>query len=100
MEKGFHAPAHKKPWRYKTEDGLTVTRGAAWSGPGCHIGCGVLLYTDESGKLVKCEGDPENPFNRGRLCVRCLDVTESVYNKTRQLQPMKRLRENSGKDAW
>lgn len=100
MEKGFHAPAHKKPWRYKTEDGLTVTRGAAWSGPGCHIGCGVLLYTDESGKLVKCEGDPENPFNRGRLCVRCLDVTESVYNKTRQLQPMKRLRENRGKDAW
>ena len=44
-----------KPWRYE-EDGLTVTRGSAWSGPGCHLGCGVRLYTDGEGRLVKVEG--------------------------------------------
>ena len=43
---------HDNPWRYE-EDGLTVTRGNAWTGPGCHLGCGVLLYTDKDGKLVK-----------------------------------------------
>ena len=57
---------HEKPWRYQEGD-LTVTRGSAWSGPGCHDGCGVLLYTDKDGKLVKVEGDPENPYNKGGL---------------------------------
>ena len=80
---------HEKPWRYQEGD-LTVTRGSAWSGPGCHDGCGVLLYTDKDGKLVKVEGDPENPYNKGRLCVRCLDVPEVTYNKDRLLYPMKR----------
>ena len=90
---------HEKPWRYQEGD-LTVTRTSAWSGPGCHLGCGVLLYTDADGKLVKVEGDPENPFNKGRLCPRCLDMIESVYNKDRILYPMKRKREDRGKDAW
>lgn len=90
---------HKHPWRYE-EDGLTVTRGSAWSGPGCHDGCGVLLYTDKNGKLVKVEGDPENPYNKGRLCVRCLDVPEVVYHKDRLLYPMKRDPKDRGKDKW
>jgi anaerobic selenocysteine-containing dehydrogenase len=90
---------HEKPWKYE-EDGLTVTRGSAWSGPGCHDGCGVLLYTDSNGKLVKCEGDPENPYNQGRLCVRCLDVAEVTNHKDRLLYPMKRDRANRGKDVF
>lgn len=65
---------HEKPYKYE-EGGLHVTRGSAWTAPGCHLGCGVLLYTDDEGKLVKVEGDPENPFNEGRLCCRCLALT-------------------------
>lgn len=90
---------HKKPYRYE-EDGLHVTRGCGWSAPGCHLGCGVLLYTDDDGRLVKVEGDPENPFNQGRLCVRCLDLPEVVYSPDRILHPLKRDRENRGKDRW
>ena len=90
---------HGKPWRYE-EDGLTVTRGSAWSGPGCHLGCGVRLYTDGEGRLVKVEGDRENPFNQGRLCIRCLDLPEVVYNDRRLLHPMRRDRADRGKDAW
>ena len=89
---------HEKPWRYK-EGAYTVTRGSAWSGPGCHLGCGVLLYTDEDGRLVKVEGDPENPFNEGRLCVRCLDLMESCYNEGRILHPLRRAGKR-GEDAW
>lgn len=95
----FSFISHKKPWRYQ-EGELTVTRGGSWTGPGCHIGCGVLLYTDKEGNLVKIEGDPENPFNKGRLCVRCLDLIESVYHKDRLRSPMKRRREDRGKDRW
>ena len=100
MEKKFQTIEHEKPWRYVTEDGLTVTRGSAWSGPGFHLGCGILLYTDKDGKLVKIEGDPENPFNKGRLCVRCLDAMEAVYHEDRLTTPMKRDPKDRGKDAW
>lgn len=90
---------HEKPWRYE-EDGLTVTRGSAWSGPGCHLGCGVLLYTDENGKLVKCEGDPENPFNQGRLCMRCQNIQEVIYHEDRLKYPMIRDPKDRGKNVW
>ena len=89
MHEEFGFVEHEHPWRYEEGD-LTVTRGSAWSGPGCHLGCGVLMYTDKDGTLVKVEGDPENPFNKGRLCVRCLDMIESTYNDNRVLYPMRR----------
>lgn len=98
-EKDYRLVEHEKPWKYK-EDDYTVTRGSAWTGPGCHEGCGVLLYTDDNGKLVKVEGDPENPFNQGRLCVRCLDLPEVTNHKDRLLYPMRRNPEDRGKDAW
>lgn len=50
---------HDKPFRY-SEGGSTVTRGSAWSAPGCHLGCGVIMRTDGEGNLVSVEGDPEN----------------------------------------
>lgn len=87
-----------KPLQWK-EDGLTVTRSNAWSGPGCHNGCGVLLYTNEDGKVVKVEGDPENPFNQGRLCLRCLALPDVIDNPNRLLYPLKRVGER-GENKW
>lgn len=87
-----------KPWRWE-EDGYTVTRGAAWSGPGCHDGCGVLLYTNKDGKLVKVEGDPDNPFNQGRLCVRCLALPEVTNHEDRLKYPLKRVGKR-GENKW
>lgn len=98
-EKGYEFVAHAKPWKYE-ENGLNVTRGSAWTGPGCHLGCGVLLYTDENDRLVKVEGDPENPFNQGRLCARCLALPEVVNHAQRLMYPMKRDPKDRGKDIW
>lgn len=81
------------------QDGeYTVTRTTAWSGPGCHDGCGVLYYTKD-GKLEKVEGDPDNPFNQGTLCMRCLEMAEYVNNPTRLGHPMKRVGER-GENKW
>ena len=98
-DRGYTFVEHEKPLRYEEGD-LTVTRGSAWTGPGCHLGCGVLMYTDEDGRLVKVEGDRENPFNQGRLCARCLALPEVVNHENRLTHPMKRAREMRGKDAW
>ena len=83
------------------QDGeYTVYRTTQWSAPGCHCGCGVLAYVDRDGKLAKVEGDPRNGFNRGALCMRCLDMVEAVYAPERLKYPMKRAREDRGKDTW
>ena len=89
---------HEHAYRYE-EDGLTVTRGSAWSAPGCHLGCGVLLYSDGD-DLLKIEGDESNPYNQGRLCVRCLGATEIVNDQKRLLYPLKRARADRGKDRF
>jgi anaerobic selenocysteine-containing dehydrogenase len=82
------------------EDGYTVTRTTAWSAPGCHEGCGVLCYAKD-GKLVKVEGDRENPFNQGRLCPRCLTTPDITYHKDRIIYPLKRDPSKRGDpDAW
>lgn len=68
------------------------------TGPGCHEGCGVLFYV-KNGKLVKVEGDPRNPFNQGRLCMRCLNLMEAMYHPDRLKYPMKRVGER-GENKW
>ena len=43
--------SHRGEWQWQDGE-YTVTRTTAWSGPGCHDGCGVLYYTKD-GKLEK-----------------------------------------------
>lgn len=99
MSEKYKTVEHARPFKYKEGD-LDVTRGCAWTGPGCHMGCGVIMYTDQEGNFVKCEGDPEDPWTNGRLCMRCLDAPEATNHDERLLYPMKRAREDRGKDKW
>lgn len=89
-----------KPWKFDDEaSGLHVTRSCVWSPPGCHpVGCGVKLYVDDDGKLVKVEGDENHPVTQGRLCVRCLALKDYIYNPARIIHPMKRERQYRGQD--
>ena len=90
---------HPKPFQYE-EDGMVVTRTSVWSAPGCHEGCGVLVYSDkETGKFIKCEGDPDDPYNRGALCPRCLAFKQVEFHPDRILHPMKRAGER-GSGQW
>lgn len=99
MRECFDPEIYKKDWQYQEGD-LTVTRSCQWSAPGCHQGCSILFYTDKDGKLVKVEGDPNSPVTDGRLCMRCLAMVEAVYHPDRIVHPMKRAKEDRGKDKW
>ncbi|UWG98924.1 molybdopterin-dependent oxidoreductase [Dehalobacter sp. DCM] len=88
---------YRKEWQWQEGD-LTVTRSMQWSGPGCHNGCGLLYYTKDN-KIVKIEGDPNSPYNQGRLCMRCLNLTESLEHKDRLKWPLKRIGER-GENKW
>lgn len=76
-----------------------IIRTTAWSaGPGCHGTCGVLAHV-KNGKLVKIEGNPEHPWNQGRICARCLAMTQYVYHPDRLTRPLKRVGER-GEGKW
>lgn len=89
---------HEGEWRWQ-EGEYTVTRTNHWSPPGCHNGCGVLLYVDKEGKLAHIEGDPLAPFNGGKLCMRCLDMVEAVNHPDRLKYPMRRAGKR-GENKW
>ena len=84
---------------YKWRDGqCEVTRSVCWSPPGCHGGCGVLLQ-HKNGRLIKVDGDPDNRFNRGRLCVRGMNVLEAVNHPQRLKVPLLR-KGRRGENLW
>ena len=80
------------------ENGCTVTRTTHWSAPGCHDGCAVLLHVKD-GKLVKVEGDPASPYNKGRLCMRCLAMPSYVNDDSRVKWPLRRAGKR-GENKW
>ncbi|WP_094607683.1 Acetylene hydratase [Sporomusa silvacetica DSM 10669] len=97
MPEGINKDIYKDEWQWQ-EGEYTVTRTAQWTGPGCHDSCGVLFYTKD-GKLEKIEGDPNAPYNQGRLCMRCLNMIETVYHPDRLKWPLKRVGKR-GENKW
>ena len=81
------------------ESKTEIVRTTTWSaGPGCHGGCGVLAHVKD-GRLVKIEGDPDHPWNHGRLCARALAMTQYVENPKRLRKPILRVGER-GEGKW
>ena len=59
----------------------------------CTAGCGVIAETRD-GRVVKLEGNPAHPVNRGALCARCQSALQGLYNPDRFRTPM--IRQGSG----
>jgi Fe-S-cluster-containing dehydrogenase component len=53
----------------------------------CPAGCGVLAKNRE-GRVIKLEGNPHHPINRGALCMRGQAALQGVYNPDRLKTPM------------
>jgi len=53
----------------------------------CSATCGVIAETRD-GRVVKLEGNPEHPSNRGALCARGQSAVQGLYNPDRFRTPM------------
>ena len=97
----LHWNESAEPAKIDLADGTKVFRTSAWAPPGCHgVGCGLKVFVKD-GKLVKVEGDPDQPITKGRLCPRCMAIKDSVEHPDRLKYPMKRAREFRGRaDKW
>ncbi len=54
-----------------------------------HCECGVLVHV-EDGRVVKIEGDPKHPMNRGFICVKGRAQPELLYHPDRLKYPLMR----------
>ena len=92
--------AYSKEWRTEMPDGTIVTRSNTWSPPGSHpVGYGVKVVTKD-GKLIRIEGDDNNPITTGRVNALNLALREYTHHPDRIIYPMKRAVEDRGKDKW
>ncbi|HUS69823.1 MAG TPA: molybdopterin-dependent oxidoreductase [Anaerolineae bacterium] len=55
----------------------------------CRAECGMIAHL-EDGKVVRIEGDPEDPWSRGKLCVKGRNAHRILYAKDRILHPLLR----------
>lgn len=94
----YNQELYRKDKHWK-EGEFDVYRNMQWTGPGCHEGCGMLFYVKD-GKIDRIEGDPNDEFSRGRLCMRCLNMVDEAINNPKRLgHPMKRAGER-GENKW
>lgn len=56
---------------------------------GCEADCGVLVHVKD-GKVIKIEGDPVHPKNRGFICAMGSNYAELLYSPERLKFPMKK----------
>src|SRR5438046_2116912 len=55
----------------------------------CPAGCGVLAR-NRDGRVVKLEGNPDHPVNRGGLCIRGQAALQGLYHPDRFAGPQRR----------
>ncbi len=79
----------------RVDKGVKILKSACYL---CHGGC-ILLAHVKDGKLIKMEGDPEGPHNRGAICDKALSTIQYMYSPYRIKYPMKRVGER-GAGKW
>lgn len=62
------------------------------------MGCGIITHVQD-GKIVKVEGNPNFPINKGGICPKGLSSIQLLYDPNRLHYPLKRVGER-GKGKW
>ncbi|MDH3745620.1 MAG: twin-arginine translocation signal domain-containing protein, partial [Acidobacteriota bacterium] len=57
----------------------------------CGVGCGLRIGTKD-GRVVAVQGDPDNPVNRGLLCVKGYANAQILYGEDRLTRPLLRMK--------
>lgn len=66
----------------------------------CNGGCGLLVKVDQEGKICAVYGDPENPWNKGRICPKPMEAAQSLDHPLRVRYPLKRERGFYRRITW
>ena len=72
-----------------------VTGKATWYASTCRecpAGCGVLAKNRE-GRVIKLEGNPYHPINKGKLCMRGQAALQRIYDPDRIKHPLLKVKQ-------
>jgi anaerobic selenocysteine-containing dehydrogenase len=64
----------------------------------CISNCGVIAHV-KNGRVIKLEGNPEDPMSKGRMCAKGLAGIQALYHPNRIKYPMMRVGER-GENKW
>lgn len=64
----------------------------------CIAKCGVLVHV-KNGRVIKIEGNPDQPMTKGKVCPKGLSGIQALYNPNRNKYPMKRVGKR-GENKW
>ncbi|MFH2044740.1 MAG: molybdopterin-dependent oxidoreductase [Pseudomonadota bacterium] len=65
----------------------------------CPWACGIIVSV-ENEKAVKIEGDPDHPWNHGKLCPKAAGIIDYVYSPDRIKYPMKKVNGEFQRISW
>jgi anaerobic selenocysteine-containing dehydrogenase len=85
-----------KAWPNRVERNYTLVPTTCFN---CEAACGLVAYFDnDTGQVVKMEGNPEHPASRGRNCAKGPATINQIYDTERILYPLKRSGPRGGGD--
>ncbi|MBU3947881.1 MAG: molybdopterin-dependent oxidoreductase [Proteobacteria bacterium] len=65
----------------------------------CLWACGIIVSLEDE-KIVKIKGDPDHPWNKGRLCPKSAKIIDHFYSPQRVKYPMKKVGGNFQRISW
>jgi len=66
----------------------------------CNGGCGIKISLDQDGKIKAVFGDPENPYNKGKICPKPMEIAQTLYGPYRVRYPMKKVNGTFERISW
>ena len=84
------SPPEKKLYSLVVAPDDMVTGKATWYASTCRecpAGCGILAKNRE-GRVIKIEGNPFHPINKGKLCMRGQAALQGIYSPDRLTTPL------------
>lgn len=66
----------------------------------CNGGCGIKISLDQDGKIKAVFGDPENPYNKGKICSKPMEIAQTLYGPYRVRYPMKKVNGTFERISW
>lgn len=78
---------------------VPIKKGKETAGlcPYCSVGCGQIVMSDASGKIIDIQGNPDSPINQGTLCPKGSATYQLVVNPLRWTKVKYRA---PGSDHW
>ena len=66
----------------------------------CNGGCGIKISLDQEGKIKAVFGDSENPYNKGKICPKPMEIAQTLYGPYRVRYPMKKVKGKFERISW